>query len=143
MLTPEQYRITREAGTERAFGPAYKEFKAQGAGSYFCVCCGAKLFDSATKFDSGCGWPSFYDPATAEGVKEKKDVSLGMVRIEVVCAKCDAHLGHVFDGEGFKTPTDRRYCINAVAMLFVPKGEDGAKSGEMKTGDETAADSGE
>jgi peptide-methionine (R)-S-oxide reductase len=121
-LTPEQFRVTRQAGTERPFGDAYKEFKAQGEGTYYCVCCGNKLFTSKEKFDSGCGWPSFYDPATATGVKEKADHSLGMARIEVVCSKCDAHLGHVFEGEGFKTPTDRRFCINAVALRYVPAG---------------------
>lgn len=120
-LTPEQYRVSRQAGTERPFGDAYKEFKKQGAGTYFCVCCGNKLFTSKEKFDSGCGWPSFYDPATATGVKEKRDDSLGMVRVEVVCSKCDAHLGHVFEGEGFKTPTDRRFCINAAALRYMPE----------------------
>ena len=128
LLTPEQFRVTREAGTERPFGDAYKEFKKQGEGTYFCVCCGNKLFTSKEKFDSGCGWPSFYDPATATGVKEKPDHSLGMVRVEVVCSKCDAHLGHVFEGEGFKTPTDRRFCINAVALRYVPAGAEREKA---------------
>jgi len=136
LLTAEQYRVTRQAGTERPHGPAYKEFKAQPAGTYFCICCGAKLFESSAKFDSGCGWPSFYDPATAEGIKEKKDLTLGMVRIEVVCAKCDSHLGHVFDGEGFDTPTDRRYCINAVALRFVPRGEGEEKKADADAGPE-------
>ncbi|MFM7180669.1 MAG: peptide-methionine (R)-S-oxide reductase MsrB [Verrucomicrobiales bacterium] len=128
-LTPEQFRVTRQAGTERPFGDAYKSFKAQGEGTYYCVCCGNKLFTSKQKFDSGCGWPSFYDPATATGVKEKRDDSLGMTRIEVVCSKCDAHLGHVFEGEGFKTPTDRRFCINAASLRYVAAGDE--KSGEM------------
>lgn len=130
LLSPEQYRVTRRAGTERPFGALYEQFKRQGVGAYHCVCCGAKLFTSDTKFDSGCGWPAFYDPATATGIREKPDHSGGMVRTEVVCAKCDAHLGHVFDGEGFATPTDRRYCINAVAMRFVPAGEDAGDGGE-------------
>lgn len=120
LLTPEQYRVTREAGTEPAFGEAYHAFKQQGRGSYFCVCCGNLLFTSTTRFDSGCGWPSFYGPASAGGVVERKDSSHGMDRIEVLCASCDAHLGHVFAGEDFKTPTDRRFCINAAALRFVP-----------------------
>ena len=108
ILTPEQYRILREAGTERAHGEVYKEFKKQGEGSYHCA---------------GCGWPSFYDPAKAQNVISKVDTTGGMVRTEVVCAKCDGHLGHVFDGEGFDTPTDKRYCINGVGLKFVPAAE--------------------
>jgi peptide-methionine (R)-S-oxide reductase len=121
-LTPEQYHILREAGTERANGAIYKEFKNQGEGSYHCAGCGVLLFTSNEKFDSGCGWPSFYDPAKAENVVLKKDLSAGMVRIEVVCAKCDGHLGHVFEGEGFNTPTDKRFCINGHGLIFVPAG---------------------
>lgn len=123
ILTPDQYRILRKAGTEAPHGKVYKEFKEQGAGSYHCAGCNALLFSSKEKFDSGCGWPSFYDPAKAENVKTKVDNTLGMVRIEVVCAKCDGHLGHVFEGEGFDTPTDKRYCINGVGLRFVPGGE--------------------
>jgi peptide-methionine (R)-S-oxide reductase len=119
-LTPEQYRILREAGTERPNGQVYKEFKAQGEGAYHCAGCNALLFSSKEKFDSGCGWPSFYDPANAKNVVRKVDRTLGMVRIEVVCAVCDGHLGHVFEGEGFNTPTDQRYCINGVGLKFVP-----------------------
>jgi peptide-methionine (R)-S-oxide reductase len=119
-LTPEQYYILREAGTERPGGEVYHEFKKQGAGSYHCAGCGALLFSSKEKFDSGCGWPSFYDPAKAENVKTRKDLSYGRVRVEVICAKCDGHLGHVFEGEGFDTPTDKRYCINGVGLRFVP-----------------------
>lgn len=122
-LTPEQYRILRKAGTEAANGPVYKEFKKQGEGEYHCAGCGALLFSSKEKFDSGCGWPSFYDPAKAQNVKTHKDVTLGMVRVEVVCAKCEGHLGHVFEGEGFNTPTDKRYCINGVGLTFVPAKE--------------------
>lgn len=120
ILTPEQYHILREAGTERAYGEIYKEFKEQGEGAYHCAGCDALLFSSKEKFDSKCGWPSFYDPAKAENVTTKRDTSAGMVRIEVVCAKCDGHLGHVFEGEGFDTPTDKRYCINGVGLKFVP-----------------------
>lgn len=121
-LTPEQYAITRQAGTERPNGRAYEEFNKQGEGTYYCVCCGAELFTSNEKFHSGCGWPSFYDAAKARNVLERVDDSTGMRRIETVCRRCDAHLGHVFDKEGFKTPTDRRFCINGAALLFVPKG---------------------
>ena len=121
-LTPEQYRVLREAGTERAFGPAYEEFKKQGAGTYVCGGCGAELFSSKEKFDSHCGWPSFYDPANAKNVVTRDDSSLGMKRTEVICARCGGHLGHIFVGEGFSTPTDKRYCINAVSLKFVPAG---------------------
>jgi len=119
-LTPEQYHVLRQAGTERAFGPAYEEFKKQGGGTYVCAGCGAELFSSKEKFDSHCGWPSFYDPANAKNVISRDDVSGGMVRTEVICAQCGGHLGHVFKGEGFKTPTDLRYCINGVSLKFVP-----------------------
>ena len=121
-LTPEQYRVLRTAGTERAFGEAYEEFKKQGAGTYVCGGCGAELFSSKEKFDSHCGWPSFYDPANAKNVITRDDVSFGSVRTEVLCAQCGGHLGHVFKGEGFKTPTDQRYCINGVSLKFVPAG---------------------
>ena len=125
-LTPEQYRVLREAGTERAFGAAYEEFKKQGAGTYACGGCGAELFSSKEKFDSHCGWPSFYDPANAKNVISRDDISGGMVRTEVICAKCDGHLGHVFKGEGFPTPTDKRYCINGVSLKFIPAGQTNA-----------------
>ncbi len=120
LLTPEQYHILRESGTERANGEIYKEFKHQGEGTYHCAGCNALLFSSKEKFDSGCGWPSFYDPAKAENVTLKKDVSMGMTRTEVNCAKCGGHLGHVFSGEGYKTPTDQRYCINGGGLVYVP-----------------------
>ncbi len=120
LLTPEQYHILRESGTERANGQVYKEFKHQGEGTYHCAGCKALLFSSKEKFDSGCGWPSFYDPAKAENVILKKDVTMGMTRTEVICAKCDGHLGHVFSGEGYKTPTDQRYCINGGGLIYVP-----------------------
>jgi peptide-methionine (R)-S-oxide reductase len=121
-LTPEQYAVTRHAATESPFGAAYEAFNAQGEGTYYCVCCGAELFTSKEKFHSGCGWPSFYDASKAKNVAEHVDDSHGMHRVETVCKRCDAHLGHVFEGEGYKTPTDRRFCINAAALLFVPKG---------------------
>lgn len=122
-LTPEQFHILREAGTEPPHGAIYKEVKAQGAGSYHCAGCDTLLFTSNEKFDSGCGWPSFYDPANAENVILRPDHSLGRVRTEVICAVCDGHLGHVFSGEGFETPTDQRYCINGLVLKFVPAKE--------------------
>jgi peptide-methionine (R)-S-oxide reductase len=125
-LTPEQYRILREAGTERANGQVYEEFKKQGGGTYYCAGCNAELFSSDHKFDSHCGWPSFYDPANAKNVKTDVDYHLGYARTEVLCAVCDGHLGHVFTGEKFEslggkqTPTSKRYCINGTVLKFVP-----------------------
>lgn len=119
-LTEEQFRVTREKGTERPYGVAYEEFDKQGEGVYHCVCCGVELFTSNEKFHSGCGWPSFYDQSKAKNVLETVDAD-GQ-RIEVTCKRCGAHLGHVFDKEGFKTPTNRRFCINGVAIKHVPKG---------------------
>jgi len=121
-LTPEQYAVTRHAATESPFGEAYEKFNAQGEGTYYCVCCGAELFTSKEKFHSGCGWPSFYDQSKAKNVAEHVDDSHGMHRVEVVCKRCDAHLGHVFEKEGYATPTDRRFCINAAALNYVAKG---------------------
>ena len=119
-LTPEQFRILRQAGTERPNGAVYSQFKKQGGGTYYCAGCGAELFHSDQKFDSHCGWPSFWDPAEIDSVETRTDYAGGMIRTEVVCANCKGHLGHVFKGEGFDTPTDLRYCINGTVLVFVP-----------------------
>ncbi|WP_345416657.1 peptide-methionine (R)-S-oxide reductase MsrB [Pseudonocardia xishanensis] len=116
-LTPAEYQVLRQAGTERPFVGEYTDTKTVGV--YHCRACGAELFKSETKFESHCGWPSFYAPEDA-AVIEKVDTSLGMRRVEVVCANCHSHLGHVFEGEGYPTPTDLRYCINSISMTLEP-----------------------
>jgi len=116
ILSPETYTVTREAGTERAFCGAFYDHKKEGI--YLCVCCDLPLFASTSKFDSGTGWPSFFQPLKKEHIAEKVDLSYGMRRVEVNCARCDSHLGHVFD-DGPR-PTGLRYCMNSESLKFIP-----------------------
>jgi peptide-methionine (R)-S-oxide reductase len=113
-LSPAEYAVLREGGTERAYTGEYWDDHSEGI--YACRACGAELFRSTEKFDSHCGWPSFYAPLAQDRVEYLEDRSLGSVRTEVRCAACGSHLGHVFTGEGFDTPTDQRFCINSVSM---------------------------
>ena len=117
-LNPAEFAVLRQAGTERPWTGEYVETKTEGV--YECRACGAELFRSDTKFDSHCGWPSFFSPLAGDSVILREDRALGMKRVEVLCATCHSHLGHVFEGEGYPTPTDQRYCINSVSLKLVP-----------------------
>ncbi|MGH3435482.1 MAG: peptide-methionine (R)-S-oxide reductase MsrB [Sciscionella sp.] len=117
-LSPPEYAVLRQASTEPAFTGEYTDTKTVGV--YSCRACDTELFRSETKFESHCGWPSFYSPLAAESVVLREDRTGGMVRTEVLCAFCHSHLGHVFEGEGYVTPTDQRYCINSISMRLTP-----------------------
>lgn len=116
-LTPAEYQVLRQAGTERAFAGEYTDTKTTGI--YECRACGAELFRSDTKFDSHCGWPSFFSPLAGDSIILREDRGHGMVRTEVLCATCHSHLGHVFEGEDYGNPTDQRYCINSISLRLV------------------------
>jgi peptide-methionine (R)-S-oxide reductase len=120
-LNPQEYHVLREAGTEAPFVGEYTDTKTEGV--YRCRACGAELFRSDTKFDSHCGWPSFYAPLAKDSVVYLEDRTLGGLRTEVRCATCGGHLGHVFEGEGYGTPTDLRYCINSISMTLEPQAD--------------------
>ncbi|MBN9643358.1 peptide-methionine (R)-S-oxide reductase MsrB [Corynebacterium mendelii] len=121
-LSAEEFRVLRQAGTEAPGTGEYTDTDTQGV--YSCRACGAELFRSDTKFHSGCGWPSFFSPADSDAVVLRPDHSLGRTRTEVICANCHSHLGHVFSGEGFDTPTDQRYCINSICLDLHPTTDD-------------------
>lgn len=118
-LTPAEFEVLREGGTERPFAGEYTDTITEGV--YACRACGSELFRSDAKFESHCGWPSFYSPLAQDRVEYLTDTSMGSTRVEVRCGSCGSHLGHVFDGEGYSTPTDQRYCINSISLTLRPK----------------------
>jgi peptide-methionine (R)-S-oxide reductase len=131
-LSPEEYRVLRQAGTEAPWQGEYTDTKTEGV--YRCRACGAELFRSDAKFESHCGWPSFYQPKAGDAVVLIEDRSMGMKRVEARCASCDSHLGHVFEGEGYQVPTDQRWCINSVSLSLEPAGP-GSREGQQEPGD--------
>ena len=118
ILSSEEFRVLRQSGTERPFTGEHWDTTTEGV--YSCRACGSELFASTTKFDAGCGWPSFFAPLAEDRVRYISDESMGMKRVEVRCANCDSHMGHVFEGEGFQTPTDLRYCMNSLSLTLRP-----------------------
>ncbi len=118
-LSPAEYQVLRQAGTERPYVGEYTDTRTEGV--YSCRACGTELFRSDTKFDSHCGWPSFYAPLAEDRVEYIEDTSFGSKRVEVRCANCGSHMGHVFEGEGYGTPTDQRYCINSISLTLQPR----------------------
>ncbi|CCE87333.1 Piso0_005881 [Millerozyma farinosa CBS 7064] len=119
VLSPQQFRVLRERGTEQPYSGEYTDTPATPSGVYECVACSNPLYKSSTKFPSHCGWPAFYE-AIPGSIKVYRDVSFGMVREEMRCSKCDGHLGHIFKGEGFDTPTDERHCVNSICLKYKP-----------------------
>ena len=122
-LNQQEFAVLRRAGTERPFTGEYTDSKTEGI--YACRACGTEVFRSSEKFESHCGWPSFFDPADSDSVITRPDDTSGMRRVEVLCVNCHSHLGHVFSGEGYPTPTDKRYCINSISLRLVPASSDG------------------
>jgi peptide-methionine (R)-S-oxide reductase len=131
-LSPEEYRVLRQAGTEAPWRGEYTDTKTEGV--YRCRACGAELFRSDAKFESHCGWPSFYQPTADDAVVLLEDRSLGMRRVEARCAACDSHLGHVFEGEGYPVPTDQRWCINSISLSLEPAKAVQAEAGQAEAG---------
>jgi peptide-methionine (R)-S-oxide reductase len=134
-LTPAEYAVLRKAGTERPYTGEYTDNHKTGV--YSCRACGAELFRSDQKFDSHCGWPSFFSPLAGSAIVERVDNTLGMRRVEVLCANCHSHLGHVFEGEGYATPTDLRYCINSISLRFA-EGDDATSTAVEHDGTDAA-----